>query len=68
MEGETEEAVKAIRQIAYEQTCLGFKVGIIASNETAEFYTNGVVKNIGTRSNENSIAKNLYGVLREFDE
>lgn len=68
VEGETEEAVKAIRQIAYEQTCLGFKVGIIASNETAEFYTNGVVKNIGTRNNENSIAKNLYGVLREFDE
>lgn len=68
VEGEMEEAVKAIRQIAYEQTLLGFKVGIIATSETEEFYTNGVVKNIGTRSNENSIAKNLYRVLREFDE
>ena len=68
VEGETEEAVKAIRQIAYEQTHLGFKVGIIATAETEEFYTNGVVKNIGTRSNESSIAKNLYRVLREFDE
>lgn len=68
VEGETEEAVKAIKQIAYEQTRLGYKVGIIATNETIDFYTTGVVKNIGTRSNENSIAKNLYKILREFDE
>ena len=68
VEGEMEEAVKAIRQIAYEQTRLGYQVGIIATNETVDFYTNGVVKNIGTRTNENSIAKNLYKVLREFDE
>ena len=68
VEGETEEAVKAIRQIAYEQTRLGYKVGIIATNETMDAYTTGVVKNIGTRSNENTIAKNLYKVLREFDE
>lgn len=68
VEGETEEAVKAIKQIAYEQTRLGYKVGIIATNETIDSYTTGIVKNIGARSNENSIAKNLYGVLREFDE
>ena len=68
VEGETEEAVKAIKQIAYEQTRLGYKVGIIATNETIDSYTTGVVKNIGARSNENSIAKNLYKVLREFDE
>ena len=68
VEGDMEEAVKAIQQIAYEQTRLGYKVGIIATNETVEYYSTGVVKNIGTRSNENSIAKNLYKVLREFDE
>lgn len=68
VEGETEDAVKAIKQIAYEQSRLGYQVGIIATNETAELYTNGVVKNIGTRNNENSIAQNLYKVLREFDE
>ena len=68
VEGETEEAVKAIKQIAYEQSRLGFQVGIIATNETEEFYTNGIIKNIGTRNNEKSIAQNLYKVLREFDE
>lgn len=68
VEGETEEVVKAIKQIAYEQTRLGYQVGIIATNETYDSYTTGVVKNIGSRSNESSIAKNLYRVLREFDE
>ena len=67
VEGEPEEAAKAIKQIAYEQTRLGYRVGIIATNETSDYYTTGVIKNIGTRNNENSIAKNLYKVLREFD-
>ena len=68
VEGETDEAVKAIRQLAYEEVRLGNKVGIIATSETETLYTNGIVKNIGTRSNENSIARNLYRVLREFDD
>ena len=68
VEGDTEDTVKAIRQIAYEQTRLGYKVGIIATAETEAFYTNGVVKSVGTRTNDSSIAKNLYRVLREFDE
>lgn len=68
VEGKTPEVVKAIKQIAYEQVRLGYKVGIIATNETVDSYTTGIVKNIGSRSNENTIAKNLYKVLREFDE
>ena len=68
VEGEMDDTLKAIRQIAYEQTRLGYKVGIIATAETEAYYSTGIVKNIGTRQNENSIAKNLYRVLREFDE
>ena len=68
VEGEPKEAVKAIKQIAYEQTRLGYGVGIIATSETAGSYTTGMVKVIGSRSSESSIAKNLYKILREFDE
>lgn len=68
VEGQTDEAVKAIKQIAYEQTRLGYRVGIIATNETLPLYTTGIVKSIGSRSNENTVAKNLYKILREFDE
>ncbi len=66
--GEMKDVVRAIRQIAFEQTRLGYKVGIIATNETIAHYSTGIVKNIGSRGNESSIAKNLYKVLREFDE
>ena len=68
VEGTIREEILAIRQIAYEAEHHGKKVGIIASNETIGFYTHGVVKNIGTRENEKTIAKNLYTILREFDE
>lgn len=66
--GEVEDVVKAIRQLTYARIKQGFKVGIIATNETMQQYTNGIVKSVGTREHETSIAKNLYRVLREFDE
>lgn len=66
--GEDKEVVKAIKQIAYEQTRIGYKVGIIASSESISEYTVGNIKNIGSRQNEGTIAKNLYRILREFDE
>lgn len=67
VEGNIKEEVLAIRQLSYEAIRNGKKVGIIATNETQCYYKNGVVKNIGTRENEKTIARNLYGVLREFD-
>lgn len=68
VEGAADEAVKAIRQIAYEQTRLGYKVGIIATSESVGEYTTGLVKTIGSRENEKTVARNLYKVLRDFDE
>jgi len=67
IEGTPGEEVKAIRQIAYEQNRYGKKVGIIATSETAEKYSAGIVKTIGARENEKVIARNLYAVLRDFD-
>lgn len=68
VEGEMEDVVKAIRQLVYEAEKDNKKVGIIATNETVEQYTRGTVKSIGNREHENSIARNLYRILREFDE
>ena len=67
VEGNIKEEVLAIRQLCYEAVRQGKKVGIIATNETQCYYQNGVVKNIGSRENEKTIARNLYAVLREFD-
>lgn len=68
VEGDLREEIFAIRQLAYEADRKGHPVGIIATSETLPFYNHGIVKNIGTRENEKTIARNLYGVLREFDE
>ena len=68
VEGDLRDEIFAIRQIAYEADRQGHPVGIIATSETLPFYNHGIVKNIGTRENEKTIARNLYGVLREFDE
>ena len=67
VEGALREEVLAIRQLSYAAHREGRAVGIIATNETIPYYTHGIVKNIGTRDNEKTIARNLYSVLREFD-
>lgn len=68
VEGEQDSVVKAIRQLVYQQVRSGRQAGVIAANETVSQYTRGIVKSIGTRANESTIAKNLYRVLREFDD
>lgn len=67
VEGNIREEVLAIRQLAYDAVKKGKRIGIIATNETLQYYTNGIIKNIGSRENEETIARNLYGILRDFD-
>ncbi|WP_072524298.1 L-threonylcarbamoyladenylate synthase [Clostridium sp. Marseille-P3244] len=67
IEGDLRKEILAIRQLSYEAHREGRTVGIIATGETLPFYNYGIVKNIGTRENEKTIARNLYKVLREFD-
>lgn len=66
VEGESEAVVARIKELAsgMEEE----KVGIICTEETVDKYSFGIVKSIGTRKNEESIAKNLYSILREFDQ
>lgn len=68
VEGDIREEILAIRQLAYAAHRRKRKIGIIATNETLPFYNYGIVKNVGTRENEKTIARNLYRVLREFDQ
>ena len=68
MEGDLREEILAIRQLVYAAHREGRRVGVIATTETLPFYKYGVIKNIGTRENEKTIARSLYRVLREFDE
>ena len=68
VEGPTEEVIKAINQFVKEDAANGLQSGIIATEETISQYPDGIVKCIGSRAAEETIAHNLYEVLREFDQ
>lgn len=65
--GEIEKVVKKINELAKEKLEQGFKVGIIATQESKNLYKYGEVFSIGNRESGKEIAKNLYAVLRAFD-
>lgn len=44
------------------------RIGIIATDETEKYYKNAVVLSVGSRKDMGSIAKNLFEVLRKFDD
>lgn len=68
VEGSMEDVISAIKKLSSELSDLGKRVGIIAANESVKEYQSGMVKSIGSRDNEKTMAHNLYKILREFDE
>ena len=66
--GEALAVVDYINEQAAGYEAMGKKVGIIASDEMLQQYRATIVKNIGNRTDEAAIARNLYRILREFDE
>lgn len=66
--GEREAVVNTINRLTKEQMSCGKKVGIIATDETAAGYPKGDILSIGTRGDEDTIARHLYSILRKFDD
>lgn len=67
-DGKTEDVVRRINQEVKQQIALGKSVGVIATEETKLRYPDVLVKSIGTRTDEDTIAAGLYAILREFDQ
>ena len=68
VEGETDAVVAYINgqvRIAREN---GEKTGVIGTDECAGRYCADVVKSVGSREDEESIARHLFTALREFDD
>ena len=68
VEGDTEAVIQAINEFVKKDEAEGLQSGVIATEETLSRYPNGIVKCIGSREAEETIAHNLYEVLREFDQ
>ena len=66
--GEVENIVRVIKSMAKEHVRAGKRVGIMATDETENKYTEGVVISVGSRKRAGTIARNLFTTLRKFDE
>lgn len=66
------EAMKAvadkINELAADKIDRGYRVGIICTDETIGYYRKGIVRSLGLRARESTIAHNLFAVLREYDD
>lgn len=68
VEGGSAAVASRIRELVDERQKQGYTVGVICTDETKESYPRGLVRSIGARSDERSVAHNLYALLREFDD
>ena len=68
VEGDAQAVADYMNRKMAEDSANGEKTGVICTQETADKYSADVVKNVGSREDEESIARNLFLVLREFDE
>jgi L-threonylcarbamoyladenylate synthase len=68
IKGDLEDITKEIEKMRRAKEEEGHRVGIMATEETKERYAGGIVISVGSRSNPETIAANLFKVLREFDE
>ena len=67
VEGPPDEVKKRIRELVHTGLLEGRKAGIICTQESLGQYREGNVRCIGSLADEETIAHNLYGILRDFD-
>ena len=66
--GQTSEVTAYINAHAAQDQAQGHKVGIIGTDEALTGYRADLVCSLGSRRDEESIARHLYGILRRFDD
>ncbi len=67
-EGIMNKVIKEINEATKQKLKENYRVGIIATDESIDFYLDGDVKTIGTRKDEDTIASSLFEILRDFDD
>jgi len=68
VEGESAKVIKRVLELATLYMAEGRRVGVLTTNENQSRYNADIVKSLGSRENMATIAKNLFRLLREFDQ
>lgn len=68
VEGNLQKTIEKINEIVQNYIEKDLRVGIIATEETKELYRTGEIISLGSRKELYTVAKNLFGTLRAFDD
>lgn len=68
VEGEAKAVAEKINELVREGLGKNLRVGVICTDESRASYPDGLVRSVGERAKEETIAHNLFAVLREFDD
>ncbi|MEG1595233.1 MAG: L-threonylcarbamoyladenylate synthase [Lachnospiraceae bacterium] len=68
VQGTREAVTDRINRLCMDNKEQGITAGVICTKETEQRYKHGVIKSIGSREDEETIARHLFGILREFDK
>jgi L-threonylcarbamoyladenylate synthase len=68
VEGDPGKVVRRVKELAAISMADGKKVGVLATDESVSSYDADVLKSLGSRNNPAEVARNLFRLLREFDE
>lgn len=68
VKGESHEVVKKIEQLLEEDKKEGLKTGVIVSREEKNLYDADSIKVTGEKEDMAAVARNLFRILREFDD
>ena len=68
VQGSRWKVIEKINEIVMDHIAKGEHVGILATQENLEYYSRGIIMSAGNRDKPNTIAINLFDLLRQFDE
>ena len=68
VDGTRKHVIAKINELVASHRDDGKKIAVIATEETKQFYDADVVLSMGSRADEDSIAHELYRILRDCDE
>lgn len=68
VKGELTKVKARIQQLVDDKVSRGLKAGVLASDETRDFYRGCTVLSMGSRTSAEDIASNIFEKLREFDK
>lgn len=68
VEGELDAIINRVQELASLYMEKGKRAGIMATDESEHAYNADVIKSMGSRKDLAAVAKNLFRLLREFDD